>query len=243
VDTCPKCPLRENGPHLWGCPDGHRRTLTLRATIFRLREAIKSGDFSGVVLAGFGPELKPLFVRQHLYHPLIYADGVEVTPVALNDGERQFVEELRDFYQAEKARLFAGKELYLLRNRSRGRGIGFFEAGNFYPDFIVWVLSDENQYITFVDPKGIIHEFGLDSPKLQLYRLIKEKQKALNDPKIVLNSFILSRTPFNQITWINGGVTKQNVQDRNVLFLEDGGAVYLQQLFSRILNDNASDII
>jgi len=125
-------------------------------TITRLKDAIKSGDFSGVSLAGFGPELKPLFIRQHLYHPLIYADGVEVAPGALNDGERQFVEALRDYYQAEKSGIFAGKELYLLRNRSRGRGrgIGFFEAGNFYPDFIVWVLSNGIPHITFVDPKG-----------------------------------------------------------------------------------------
>jgi hypothetical protein len=159
--------------------------------------------------------------------------------VALNDGERQFVEALRDYYQAEKAGIFAGKDLYLLRNRSRGRGIGFFEAGNFYPDFIVWVLSDGIQYITFVDPKGIIHEFSLDSPKLQLYKLIKEKQSTLNDPQIVLNSFILSRTPFSQISWMGASVTKQEVQDRNVLFLEDGGSVYLQQLFSKLFQTAA----
>jgi hypothetical protein len=212
-----------------------RQLVDLRETITRLREAISRGDFSGIALAGFGPELKPLFIPEHLYHPLIYATGVEVTPVALNDGERQFVEDLRGYYQSEKAGLFAGKELYLLRNRTRGRGIGFFEAGNFYPDFIVWVLSEGIQYITFVDPKGIIHEFSLDSPKLQLHRVIKEKEQTLNDPQIVLNSFILSRTSFNQINWISARVTKQNVQDQNVLFLEDGGNIYLQQLFTKIL--------
>jgi hypothetical protein len=212
-----------------------RQLNDLRDTIIRLRDAIKNRDFSGIALAGFGPELKPLFIREHLYHPLIYADGVEVIPVALNDGERQFIEDLRDYYQAEKSGLFAGKEMYLLRNRSRGRGIGFFEAGNFYPDFIVWILSEGMQYITFVDPKGIIHEFSLDSPKLQLHRVIKEKERSLNNREIILNSFVLSRTPFSQISWINAGVSKRDVQDRNVLFLEDGGNVYLQQLFSRVL--------
>jgi hypothetical protein len=211
----------------------------LRETISRLRDAIRLGDFSGIALEGFGSELKPLFVREHLYHPLIFADGVEVTPVALNAGERQFVEDLRDYYQAQKSETLAGKELYLLRNRSRGRGIGFFEAGNFYPDFIVWVLSEGLQYITFVDPKGIIHEFGMDSPKLQLYEVIKAKQTLLNDRAIILNSFILSRTPFNQISWMGAGVTKQEVQDRHVLFLEDGGSVYLQQLFSKLFQSVA----
>ena len=28
---------------------------------------------------------------------------------------------------------FTDKQLYLLRNFSKGRGIGFFEAGNFHP--------------------------------------------------------------------------------------------------------------
>ena len=220
-----------------------RQLGDLRATIIRLREAIKDHNFSGIVLEGLGPEFRPLFVEEHLYHPLIYATGIEVTPVALNDGERQFIEDLHDYYQAEKTRLFAGKELYLLRNRSRGRGIGFFEAGNFYPDFIVWILSEEVQYITFVDPKGIIHEFSLDSPKLQLHSLIKERENGLNDPKIVLNSFILSRTSFNQISWITPGVTKQSVQDRNVLFLEDGGRVYLRQLFTKILSERAEIVL
>jgi hypothetical protein len=35
------------------------------------------------------------------------------------------------------------------------RGVGFFEAGKFLPDFIVWLLVDGRQYISFVDPKGI----------------------------------------------------------------------------------------
>jgi hypothetical protein len=212
-----------------------RQLEDLRTTIIRLREAIKTGEFTGIDLAGFGPQLKPLFVAQHLYHPLIYSAGIEVQPVALNDGERQFVEDLRDYYQAEKDRLFAGRELYLLRNRSRGRGIGFFEAGNFYPDFILWLLSGDTQYITFVDPKGIIHEFGLDSPKLQLYKVIKEKQVALADPHIVLNSFVLSRTSFADINWLIGSVSKQQVEDRNVLFLEDGGPGYLKKLFRNIV--------
>ena len=57
------------------------------------------------------------------------------------------------FHNAKKA-LFKGTELYLLRNQSRGKGIGFFEAGNFYPDFILWLLVPDRQYVTFVDPKG-----------------------------------------------------------------------------------------
>jgi hypothetical protein len=45
-------------------------------------------------------------------------------------------------YLATKPSLLAGCDMYLLRNQSR-KGIDFFEAGNFYPDFILWLLRNE----------------------------------------------------------------------------------------------------
>ena len=36
---------------------------------------------------------------------------------------------------------FQDREIDLLRNMSIGRGIGFFGAGNFHPDFILWLLT------------------------------------------------------------------------------------------------------
>ena len=210
-----------------------RQLEDLRATITRMREAIRSGDFSGVSLGTFAADFKPLFAREHLYHPLIYAKGVEVTPVALNEGELQFVQDLCNFYQAEKTSLFAEMELYLLRNRAR-RGIGFFEAGNFYPDFIIWALSAGKQHIVFVDPKGIIHEFSLESPKLQLYKVIKEKEKTLGNTDIILDAFILSRTAFKDVSWLGAGTKKATVEERHVLFLEDGGPAYLRKLFTQV---------
>lgn len=39
--------------------------------------------------------------------------------------------DLKTFYENNPAYV-AGKELYVLRNMSRGKGIGFFEAGNFF---------------------------------------------------------------------------------------------------------------
>ena len=208
---------------------------SLDDSIRKLRDAIAKGDFKDIPLAGFTQEFKPIFFSQHLYHPLIAASGIEVRPVALNPGERQFVEDLRDYYQQEKDRIFAGKELYLLRNRSRGRGIGFFEAGNFHPDFILWILHEDVQYITFVDPKGVRNEPGLHAPKLQFHQTIKERQKNMGDNKIVLNSFILSRTAWEEIKHWEGGVSRSEVEKANVLFLADGGDVYLPRMFRTIL--------
>jgi hypothetical protein len=91
-----------------------------------------------------------------LYRPLLFLNGgaVEISPAPLNKGERRFVEDLKAFHDANPDR-FEGRELYLLRNQSKGRGVGFFEAGNFHPDFIVWQLEPAKQRVVFVDPKGI----------------------------------------------------------------------------------------
>ena len=40
--------------------------------------------------------------------------------------------------------MFDDRQVYLLSNLSKGRGIGFFEAGNFYPDFILWQVHGVN---------------------------------------------------------------------------------------------------
>lgn len=100
--------------------------------------------------------MKAIWFGRHLYEPLLYLDSniVEISPVALNKGERQFVEDLKAFHDSAGS-FFADKQLYLLRNLSKGRGVGFFEAGNFHPDFILWLLIGNQQHVIFVDPKGI----------------------------------------------------------------------------------------
>ena len=109
----------------------------------------------------------------------LYAeDGlVEISPAPLNQGERRFVEDLKAFHDGDPA-FFAGKELYLLRNLSRGRGVGFFEAGNFHPDFIVWLLVGDKQFVTFVDPKGI-RQLASTDPKVEFFKTIKEIERAM----------------------------------------------------------------
>lgn len=130
---------------------------------------------------------------QHLYQPLLHvqSDFVDVSPVSLNEGEKEFITDLRTFYEANPS-FFNGRELYLLRNMSRGRGIGFFEAGNFHPDFVLWLLDGERQFVTFVDPKGILNTEAFTDPKIRFYRTIKELEARLGDPNVILNSFIIS---------------------------------------------------
>jgi hypothetical protein len=172
----------------------------------------------------------------HLYQPLIYVgnDLVEIKPVVLeNEGERDFVLDLQAFCQAKKEAL-KGKELYLLRNMSRGRGIGFFEAGNFYPDFILWLLADGKQYVNFIDPKGLRNLEGPEDPKIRFHLTIKELERQLGDPAVILNSFIVSSTRVPEVAWWDKGMTKDEFEARNVLFQREDRATYIEKLLNKV---------
>ena len=138
--------------------------------------------------------------RLHLYAPLITLPKsslrIQVAPASLNEDEKRFIDLLEAYAQKHEDDL-KDKPLYLLRNKSKV-GMGFFEAGNFYPDFILWIVTDDTEYISFIDPKGLLH-IRPDNPKITFYKTIKKLEERLaptvKDRRIVLNSFILSGTP------------------------------------------------
>ncbi|MEQ9569836.1 MAG: DEAD/DEAH box helicase family protein, partial [Longimicrobiales bacterium] len=136
--------LDENDPNLLGVresaeDDGYYRILVdrSRAEIVKkleeLKKAIERGEMKSWEFQG----LKAVWFGRHLYQPLLYLQSgsklVEVSPTPLNKGEMEFVQDLRA-YCDRHAEALEGRELYLLRNLSRGRGVGFFEAENFHPD-------------------------------------------------------------------------------------------------------------
>ncbi|MDF1552466.1 MAG: DEAD/DEAH box helicase family protein [Deferrisomatales bacterium] len=198
-----------------------------------LKTAIEAGDlrrweFRGIKAVWFGP---------HLYQPLLYLEQkvVEVTPVPLNKGERQFVEDLKAFYE-NAAGFFEGTELYLLRNLSKGRGVGFFEAANFHPDFILWLLIGDRQHVVFVDPKGIRNlDGGFDDRKIMFYEGVKEIEARLGDPNVDLNSFIVSNTP-SHVTAKQWRVDKPAMQARHILFQEEDRETYIRSLLGKVVS-------
>ena len=158
---------------------------------------------------------------------------LQVSPVALNNDEKRFVDYLKDYTEKYSTDL-KGKSLYLLRNKSKS-GIGFFEADNFYPDYILWLDTPEKQYISFIDPKGLTH-IPWNSPKILFSKKIKERQALMTQPEgkqIILNSFIMSGTPaVNLKTWWPGtSVADWNA--RNVFCLDDKKCV--EKMFEKIL--------
>jgi len=209
--------------------DQSRRDIV--ATLEKIKGAVERGGLRNLEING--PTGLAILFGRHLYRPLVYvnSDLIEVKPVPLNEGERDFVLDLQTFCLDNKA-YFAGKELYLLRNMSRGRGIGFFEAGNFYPDFILWLLTNGRQYINFVDPKGLLNRRGPDDPKIAFYRTIKaiEDDLRAQDPLVTLNSFIISSTRLPEVSWWGGGMTKEQFEQRHVLFQVEDKATYIGKM-------------
>ncbi len=174
-----------------------------------------------------GNNLTLLDLPQHLYVPLVSLRQsnlkIEVTPVSLNKGERTFVDYLHSFVNnTEHREWLAGKSLYLLRNKSKS-GIGFFEAGNFYPDFILWIDTPQVQYISFVDPKGLLR-ISPNSEKIEFYKKIKELERRLapsaTDKQMVLSSFIMSATPAAELQ-LQWGMTAADYEAKNVYTLDD----------------------
>lgn len=212
-----------------------------RLLIERSREDIiqKLEEIKGLIETGKlrNVEFQSLYAiafERHLYEPLLYVgnDLIEAKPVVLeNEGERDFVLDLRQFCESDRGKRFlVGKELYLLRNLSRGRGIGFFEAGNFYPDFILWLLVGDRQYVSFIDPKGLRNLEGPEDPKIRFHQTIKDLERQLGDPAVVLNSFIVSSTPSSEVTWWNGHMTKDELEARNVFFQREDPDTYIGKL-------------
>ena len=153
--------------------------------------------------------------------------------------EVQFVRELEAFYQSAPGQQIIGKcSLYLLRNAdNKSKGLGFALAGNFYPDFLLWLVDNETgkQWLNFVDPKGL-RLMNLTDPKLQLYQEVKKIEQKLADPKLTLNAFIVSATKFTNL--LNVACDQSELESRNVLFMDDGGPVYLRKMFERMQLSN-----
>lgn len=116
---------------------------------------------------------------------------------------------------------------------TKNKGLGFALTGNFHPDFLLWLVDDTTgeQWLNFIDSKGL-RQMNLNDPRLGLYKEVKVLQEKLSDPKLTLNAFIVSATPFASL--LNVSCKQNGLEERNVLFMPDGGPVYLKKLFEQI---------
>ena len=207
-----------------------------------LKTIVAAGDI-GRASKWHAANMVAISFGRHLYYPLMSPEHgkqlpLKMRPVAFDaPSEVKFVEDLQAFYESEKGKEAIGnRSLYLLRNAdTKAKGLGFALAGNFYPDFLLWLVDDATgkQWLKFVDPKGI-RNLDLDDPKFGLHRTIKDIERQLNDKALDLSAFILSETPFGNLLNVGAQASKADLESRNVLFMDSGRDSYLTKLLRPI---------
>ena len=195
------------------------------------------------------PHMVAISFDRHLYYPLLALEDKDAVPLKLRPlgfdapSEWQFVQDLEKYYRSPEGKEVIGaRSLYLLRNAdSEKKGLGFALAGNFYPDFLLWLVDEATgqQWLSFVDPKGL-RNLDLSHPKLGLYKEVKSLEQTLSaqakpgEPPLTLNAFVLSPTKFSDLLNVGDPTQKGELENRHVLFMEDGGQSYLNKLFARL---------
>ena len=177
-------------------------------------------------------DLPRIHFDRHLYQPLLVEAGsVTSSPPGLVPSEHQFVSDLRTYCVSEPDALPEGAELFLLRNLTRGKGVGFFDSSGFYPDFILWVKTGNRQRIVFIEPHGMLHQgVYLHDEKAHLYERLPELAREIasrsGNPNVQLDSFIVSATPYEDLRIHYGEVTwtREDFAARHILFQESGQA-------------------
>ena len=167
---------------------------------------------------------------RHLYQPLLLqAAGLTLSPQGLNEHERRFVQDLKHYCAETTNGMPDGAELFLLRNQSRGTGVGFFESDGFYPDFILWIKTGDSQRIVFVEPHGMGFAKAYDrNQKARLYErletMTKDLAKRTGFKNVRLDSFIVSTTSYQELkpNYGDGHWSKKEFKDKHILFQERG---------------------
>ena len=178
---------------------------------------------------------------RHLYQPLLVesSDEIKMSPAGLQESEWKFVVDLKDYCANEPDGLPNGAELFLLKNQSRGRGVGFFEGKGFYPDFILWIRTGDGQRIVFVEPHGMMHARAYrhdDKAKFheRLAELAHEISQRSGTTNVQLDSFIVSETPYQELyeRYNDGTWDREDFAAKHILFPERNDEYdYLAKIF------------
>ncbi|MEJ5144440.1 DEAD/DEAH box helicase family protein [Sphingobacterium sp. MYb388] len=201
--------------------------------IDELKSSVVDPAFTNIRIANEASAFDNLL---HLYKPLVYLgkdyqNKIQVSPIALDASEKQFLDDLVDYTLRHQDKL-KDTEVHVLRNQSK-KGLGFFTDGNnFYPDFILWIIKDDKQFIKFIDPKGIRNSKGINDPKIQFHKVLKEKiQPQVAHAGIELDSYIVSNSSYLEVQW-KDKLSIEALNEQHVYFQKENVGAYIE----RILN-------
>ncbi|MBC7242604.1 MAG: restriction endonuclease subunit R, partial [Anaerolineae bacterium] len=230
-------PLDENDPNLALNKDrlSERKAayiVKVKRSDEELRQAIqKLIEESERLYRAENEKLPRIYFDRHLYLPLLVqeVEQLQTIPPALNKSEAQFVRDLRDYWETEKDGALAKQEVYVLRNLTRGKGVGFFENTGFYPDFILWELDEQSnsQRIIFVEPHGMLHAKAyIHDEKARLHerlpKLAEELARHGGPSNVTLDAFIISATPYEELyqRYDDGTWDRAKFAEKHILFQE-----------------------
>ena len=200
-----------------------------------LKERLKDGNFEEL----YGKtEIQPIpyvYFDRHMYQPLLVKDEsnspmYKIVPDSLNEGEKEFIEDLKEYVQQNQFKFTEHQKMFVLRNIPR-MGVGFFvETLNYYPDFIIWIKTDDEQHIIFADPKGLTHmNKGFDDEKIKLHKHIKDFENDIMGKlpkkgemqKVTLDSYIISVTSLRNAQSTFNTRLRETFEKHNILFQEE----------------------
>ena len=176
---------------------------------------------------------------------ILKREDVSISPPGLNEGEKRFLEGLRD-YLYKNRKLLDEYHIALLRNEAR-EGVGFMlDWGEFYPDFILWLREKRGNRmdIVFVEPKGLkmVGEvFNYEKVRFLSEGLKETFKKQYENWQVEVKGFILSTTPYEELrrgqaieesTSEEEYEKKKKYEEKNILFLED--KKWAEKFFAKI---------
>ena len=232
--------LERNNPNFiakWeiSVPQDHAQKLKTHIT-----NSVKNGGMYNGRYRNLGTDDYPIVYNdRHLYQPLLAVGTANnlwyASPPALVESEKGFVEDLFKYVRDHNGEFLAEKQIFLLRNQSRGKGIGFYDNEGFYPDFILWIITEGKQRIIFIEPHGMFYEtIDEHNPKIILFKRLRvlSSDKRFQDKHVKMDSFIISRTPFHKLRHNRRGMGQQELEeDWHILFREHGDLDYLYPIF------------
>ncbi len=199
----------------------------------QIQNLIESGEI-------YGPNVTKLpnaYNDRHLYQPLLVItntnDSWRTTPAALEESEKLFVEDLRRYVRGQREVLLAEKEVFLLRNQSRGKGIGFYQNEGFYPDFILWITEGAKQRIVFVEPHGMVYDtVNEHNEKITLFKRLRTlSYERFRGNHVQMDSFIISKTDFPILRRREGMDRQEFAEKWHILFRTEADPTYLSPIF------------